>query len=170
MKLYKAFHDSVQTTGPILLAATFIRHSSYTKTLSSPHMLAFLPLLLSSFSFAMYSPLLPHFLNIWYLRPPSGCHLLQGAICPAAFYLNLLMKSHPAPECVLPNSSSISTPGLGGLSRRRHVCAIFDTYSTLHQFSSVAHSCPTLCDPMNRSTPGLPAHQQLAESTQTLVH
>ena len=135
MKLYKAFHDSVQTTGPILLAATFIRHSSYTKTLSSPHMLAFLPLLLSSFSFAMYSPLLPHFLNIWYLWPLSGCHLLQGAICPAAFYLNLLMKSHPAPECVLPNSSSISTPGLEGLSRRRHVCAIFDTYSTSVQFS-----------------------------------
>ena len=29
------------------------------------------------------------------------------------------------------------------------------------QFSSVAHSCPTLCDPMNRSTPGLPVHHQL---------
>ena len=29
------------------------------------------------------------------------------------------------------------------------------------QFSSVAQSCPTLCDPMNRSTPGLPVHHQL---------
>ena len=38
------------------------------------------------------------------------------------------------------------------------------------QFSSVAHSCPTLCDPMNRSTPGLPVHHQLPEFTQTLVH
>ena len=38
------------------------------------------------------------------------------------------------------------------------------------QFSSVAQSCPTLCDPMNRSTPGLPVHQQLPESTQTHVH
>ena len=39
-----------------------------------------------------------------------------------------------------------------------------------HQFSSVAQSCPTLCDPMNRSTPGLPVHHQLPEFTQTRVH
>ena len=38
------------------------------------------------------------------------------------------------------------------------------------QFSSVTQSCPTLCDPMNRSTPGLPVHHQLPESTQTHVH
>ena len=40
----------------------------------------------------------------------------------------------------------------------------------LHQFSSVTQSCLTLCDPMNRSTPGLPVHHQLLESTQTHVH
>ena len=39
-----------------------------------------------------------------------------------------------------------------------------------HCFSSVAQSCPTLCDPMNRSTPGLPVHHQLQEFTQTHVH
>ena len=38
------------------------------------------------------------------------------------------------------------------------------------QFSSVSQSCPTLCDPMNRSTPGLPVHHQLPEFTQTHVH
>ena len=38
------------------------------------------------------------------------------------------------------------------------------------QFSSVTHLCPTLCNPMNRSTPGLPVHHQLPESTQTHVH
>ena len=38
------------------------------------------------------------------------------------------------------------------------------------QFSSVAQSCPTLYDPMNRSTPGLPVHHQLPEFTQTPVH
>ena len=38
------------------------------------------------------------------------------------------------------------------------------------QFSSVAQSCPTLCDPMNRSTPGLSVHHQLPEFTQTHVH
>ena len=40
----------------------------------------------------------------------------------------------------------------------------------LYQFSSVAQSRPTLCDPMNRSTPGLPVHHQLPESTQAHVH
>ena len=38
------------------------------------------------------------------------------------------------------------------------------------QFSSVAQSCPTLCDPMDCSTPGLPVHHQLPELTQTHVH
>ena len=43
--------------------------------------------------------------------------------------------------------------------------------SILHsQFSSVAQSCPTLCNPMNRSMPGLPVHHQLPEFTQTHVH
>ena len=37
-------------------------------------------------------------------------------------------------------------------------------------FSSVAQSCPTLCDPMNCSMPGLPVHHQLPEFTQTHVH
>ena len=38
------------------------------------------------------------------------------------------------------------------------------------QFSSVIQSCPTLCDPMNRSTPGLPVHHQLLEFTQMHFH
>ena len=38
------------------------------------------------------------------------------------------------------------------------------------QFSSVAQPCPTLCNPMNHSTPGLPVHHQLPESIQTHVH
>ena len=40
----------------------------------------------------------------------------------------------------------------------------------LGQFNSVAQSCLTLCDPMNRSTPGLPVHHQLPKFTQTHVH
>ena len=48
-----------------------------------------------------------------------------------------------------------------------HYC--FDDRSFV-QFSSVTQSCPTLCDPMNHSTPGLPVHQQLLESTQIHVH
>ena len=38
------------------------------------------------------------------------------------------------------------------------------------QFSSVTQSCPTLCDPVDCSTPGLPVHHQLPEFTQTHVH
>ena len=41
---------------------------------------------------------------------------------------------------------------------------------TNFQFSSVTQSCPTLCDPMNCSTPGLPVHHQLPEFTETHVH
>ena len=40
----------------------------------------------------------------------------------------------------------------------------------LVQFSSVAQFCPTLCDPLNHSMPGLPVHHQLPEFTQTHVH
>ena len=43
------------------------------------------------------------------------------------------------------------------------------TYISI-QFSSVPQSCPTFCDPMNHSTPGLPVHHQLPEFTQTHVH
>ena len=38
------------------------------------------------------------------------------------------------------------------------------------QFSSIAQSCPTLCDSMNHSMPGLPVHHQLPEFTQIHVH
>ena len=45
------------------------------------------------------------------------------------------------------------------------------TYMFSHiQFSSVAQSCPTLCDPMNRNTPGLPVHHQLPEFIQIHIH
>ena len=43
-------------------------------------------------------------------------------------------------------------------------------WTSLVQFSSAAQSCPTLCDPMNCSTPGLPVHHQLLEPMQTHVH
>ena len=44
------------------------------------------------------------------------------------------------------------------------------TSGSLLQFTSVAQSCPALCDPMKCSTPGLPVHHQLPEFTQTHVH
>ena len=46
----------------------------------------------------------------------------------------------------------------------------WEPVQTPSQIRSVAQSCPTLCDPMNRSTPGLPIRHQLREFTQTHVH
>ena len=45
---------------------------------------------------------------------------------------------------------------------------MFSNYSV--QFSSIAQSCPTLCDPVNCSMPGLPVYHKLPEFTQTHVH
>ena len=51
-------------------------------------------------------------------------------------------------------------------------CIIIYQYITIvwDQIRSVAQSCPTLCDPVNHSTPDLPVHHQLPEFTQTQVH
>ena len=57
-----------------------------------------------------------------------------------------------------------STHGDVIISNKSSVCI------SNYQIRSVAQSCPTLCDPMNRSTPGLPVHHQLLEFTQTHVH
>ena len=46
----------------------------------------------------------------------------------------------------------------------------FHCHLMVHQFSSVTQSCLTLCNAMNRSTPGHPVHHQLPEFTQTHVH
>ena len=67
---------------------------------------------------------------------------------------------------------------MGGSKGKRYIytCGWFtllygrNQHNIVKQFSSVAQSCPTLCHPMNRSTPGLPDHHQLPEFTQTHVH
>ena len=56
-----------------------------------------------------------------------------------------------------------------GSDFREHVLC-FEPGFLLRLFSSVTQSCPTLCNPMNRSMPGLPVHHQLPEFTQTHVH
>ena len=52
-------------------------------------------------------------------------------------------------------------------NNNRKLKKIFTPY---HQFSSVAQSCPTLCNAMNPSMPGLPVHHQLLEFTQTHLY
>ena len=59
---------------------------------------------------------------------------------------------------------------------RRWICTCFYlfcgtyTFFLINKIRSVSQSCPTLCDPMNRSTPGLPVHHQLPKFTETHVH
>ena len=60
-------------------------------------------------------------------------------------------------------------PSLLDLYMSDHAWALSPTCLFL-QFSSVTQSCPTLCKPMNRSTPGLPVHHQLLEFTQTHIY
>ena len=65
-----------------------------------------------------------------------------------------------------PSTARRSSPHLPQLAKAH----VQQQRPSSHQFSSVAQSCPTLCDPMNHSTPGLPVHHQLPEFTQTQVH
>ena len=90
--------------------------------------------------------------------------------------------SAPAPSVLYPAKSSSGPIAFGCFSYSYHGCLIMErvlflilqdlTYFKFYsfQFSSVAQSCPTPCDPMNHSMLGLPVHHQLPESTQTHVH
>ena len=76
---------------------------------------------------------------------------------------------------IFPNQGSI--PGLPHcrqvlyqLSHRGSPLIVISFLKISDQIRSVAQSCPTLCNPMNRSTPDLPVHHQLPEFTQTHVH
>ena len=71
--------------------------------------------------------------------------------------VSAMPSSHPQ----TPSSSALNLSEPRGLFQRVY-CS--------HQFSSVAQSCPTLCDHMDCSLPGLPVHHQLPEFTQTHVH
>ena len=77
----------------------------------------------------------------------------QMRLCPSPFQTGLL----PKPTRSL-NFTVLEFPSPGAPGQFKS------------QFSSFMQSCPTLCDPMNCSTPGLPVHHQLPESTQTHVH
>ena len=56
------------------------------------------------------------------------------------------------------------------LKRQQIWCIMMYQYTHQYQFSSVTQVCPTLWDPMNRSTPGLHVHHQIPRFTQTQVH
>ena len=95
--------------------------------------------------------------------------------CPA--------RAQPASRTSSPHSALSQDTGTTGLfSSSLRTSSLFLPYGSTTivpqprllfssvQFSSVAQSCLTLCDPMNCSTPGLPVHHQLSDFTQTHVH
>ena len=87
------------------------------------------------------------------------------------FFLQLFVK--PPQKTTLCSciyfSLVLFTASCGILRTSVHSCSGI-LFTRSNQFSSVTQLCPTLCDTMNCSTPGLPVHHQLPEPTQTHVH
>ena len=91
-------------------------------------------------------------------------------------YFNRLLPSLLFPCCLLQHILHTASSSSGDILSQICLSPAQDAPMIFHlllrdlQFSSVVQSCPTLCNPMNRSMPGLPVHHQLPEFTQTRVH
>ena len=111
-----------------------------------------------------------------YLHPRETQELTgRGYVMPKSRNLPIttreLISDAKAREFLLPSSSWGSHwYGRSGYREEPQVLDYIAYIGSSVQFSSVAQSCPTLCDTMNCSTPGLPVHHQLPEFTQTHVH
>ena len=126
----------------------------------------------------MYVCLLSRFSHVWLFETPwIAAH--EGPLS-MGFSKQEYWSGLPCPPPGDPPSAgfkpvSLTAPALaGGVGGGRCIFTAKATWEAHFyvsvQFSSVAQSCLTLCDPMNRSTPGLPVHHQLPEFTQTHVH
>ena len=110
-----------------------------------------------------------------YIRSPDFINLIAGNLClltTTPHYSDLT----PLITTIQLSITNIST-FLDSTCKHDHAIFVFLwlislslMISNLPLFSSVAQSCPTLCDLMNCRTPGLPVHHQLPEFTQTHVH
>ena len=94
----------------------------------------------------------------------------------ARLVLFLFPSNMPQPFCffrfllIFWNYKLFQVYSLLSLSQSCNQLVLQRTILPFIQFSSVAQSCLTLCNPMDCSTPGLPVHHQLTEFTQTHVH
>ena len=84
------------------------------------------------------------------------------SILPMMYQYHLIFIMKVCQKAHFLYSTSLRVCKITGEFDRNCACSV--------QFSSVTQSCPTLCDPMNRSTPGLPVHHHLPKFTQTHVH
>ena len=122
------------------------------------------------------------------LHPPSTNHMVCVCVCVCVcvlshvrLFVTPLSVARQAPLSIgfsrpeyysglpFPSTGDLPTPGIELTSPALRLDSLpIESFSSV-QFSSVAQSCPTLCDPMNRSMPGLRVHHQLPEFTQTHV-
>ena len=102
------------------------------------------------------------------LENPMDRGAWQAAVCRVAKSQTQLkrLSTHMSPTDTL----QVSTTSALETSCSKKPKCIWRIHVMFIQFSSVAQSCPTLYNPMNRSTPGLPVHHQLPELTQTHAH
>ena len=92
----------------------------------------------------------------------SNCMVLFNLIHTKTLFLCFYLSFYPTYNLYFQLSSIYLYP--------LTFCFRWDNLTLSDQIRSVAQSCPTLCDPMNHSTPGLPVHHQLPEFTQTHIH
>ena len=93
-------------------------------------------------------------------RTRVGCHFLLQYVKVKSLSRVRLFET--------PWTVSYQAPPSMGFSRQQYWSGVpLPSPVYIDQIRSVAQSCPTLCDPMNSSTPGLPVHHQLPEFTET---
>ena len=117
--------------------------------------------------------------KVLYISFSERRHLLFTFLCISLFQNFILLYAAAAKSlqlcptlCDPIDGSPLGSSVPGSLQARilEWVAISFSNFIVSVQFSSVAQSFLTLCDPMNCSTPGLPVHHQLPEFTQTHVH
>ena len=115
-----------------------------------------------------------NYIHLWWISIYKVCCLKVGTICPSV----TTVTSYNMNKKIRSVTGSKDEPTILHLSSRinhHHHCDYPHYHHNHHhhchpQIRSVAQSCLTLYDPMNRSMPGLPVHHQLPEFTQTQVH
>ena len=107
-------------------------------------------------------------LRAWHTGLPKGMNFVQGSTWEAKSVNHFAVHL----KQIIVNQQYLNLkkryPFIKNCSK---FCKVFlSIVGSSVQFSSVAQSWPTLCDPMNRSMPGLPVHHYLLEFTQTHIH
>ena len=111
-------------------------------------------------------PLLQNFLSV---ATRTDLDISCGNGLTSSTSISLALNNFISKSSLLLTISKFNSEGM--ITTLMFLESLFLGFSALSvQFSSVAQSCRTLCDLMNRSTPGLPVHHQLPEFTQTRVH